>query len=80
MLDFSSCSNRPVSRGGFGEIYEGKLRDSTKVAIKTRLIQERTNLKVSQCDLMYIYGLDPDYQYWAAYGMRIAYLVEMPTP
>ncbi|KAG8706812.1 hypothetical protein FRC08_000852 [Ceratobasidium sp. 394] len=34
-LDLSSFSSRPISRGGFGEIYSGRLRDGTQVAVKT---------------------------------------------
>ncbi|KAG8794233.1 hypothetical protein FRC12_000085 [Ceratobasidium sp. 428] len=50
-LDASSFSPRPVSRGGFSDIYFGRLRDGTPIAIKTVFIhnsdheQERKYLK-----------------------------------
>ncbi|KAG9127452.1 hypothetical protein FRC07_013635 [Ceratobasidium sp. 392] len=50
-LDVSSCSLTPISRGGFGEVYRGKLLDGTSVAVKTVFIhkddhdQERKHLK-----------------------------------
>ncbi|QRV98462.1 Serine/threonine-protein kinase [Ceratobasidium sp. AG-Ba] len=37
-LDVASCSNYPLSSGGFGDIYYGMLRDNTPVAIKTMRI------------------------------------------
>jgi hypothetical protein len=55
-LDLSSCSNRPVSRGESGDLYAGNLHDGTKIAIKTKAIQERRNLKVSPCGLLCIYS------------------------
>ncbi|KAG8717394.1 hypothetical protein FRC09_014354 [Ceratobasidium sp. 395] len=33
-LDLDSCSHRPITWGGFGEIYLGKLHGGTEVAIK----------------------------------------------
>ncbi|KAG8793742.1 hypothetical protein FRC12_001752 [Ceratobasidium sp. 428] len=50
-LDLSSCSSRPISRGGFSDIYFGRLDDGTPVALKTIFIcgddeeQERKHLK-----------------------------------
>ncbi|CUA73042.1 Serine/threonine-protein kinase B-raf [Rhizoctonia solani] len=35
LLDVSTASTWPISRGGFGDIYTARLHDSTKVAIKT---------------------------------------------
>ncbi|KAG8724765.1 hypothetical protein FRC09_014601 [Ceratobasidium sp. 395] len=34
-LDFTTCSERPISSGGFGDIYRGRLKAGTQVAIKT---------------------------------------------
>ncbi|KAG8723617.1 hypothetical protein FRC09_002534 [Ceratobasidium sp. 395] len=34
-LDFTTCSQRPISSGGFGDIYRGRLKAGTQVAIKT---------------------------------------------
>ncbi|KAG9122724.1 hypothetical protein FRC07_000765 [Ceratobasidium sp. 392] len=34
-LDLQSCSEYPISSGGFGDIFRGKLKDATEVAIKT---------------------------------------------
>ncbi|QRV73805.1 Tyrosine-protein kinase [Ceratobasidium sp. AG-Ba] len=34
-LDFSTCDEYPIGGGGFGDIYRGKLRDGTSVAIKS---------------------------------------------
>ncbi|KAG8716338.1 hypothetical protein FRC08_009588 [Ceratobasidium sp. 394] len=42
-LDLSSFSSRPISRGGFGEIYRGRLRDGTQVAVKTIFTPEEYN-------------------------------------
>ncbi|QRW19842.1 kinase domain protein [Rhizoctonia solani] len=33
-IDTSLCTEYPVSNGGFGDIYEGQLRDGTKTAVK----------------------------------------------
>ncbi|KAG8706811.1 hypothetical protein FRC08_000851 [Ceratobasidium sp. 394] len=50
-LDLASCTARPISRGGFSDVYFGKLNDGTPVAIKTIFIlsdahdQERKHLK-----------------------------------
>ncbi|KAG8732783.1 hypothetical protein FRC10_000610 [Ceratobasidium sp. 414] len=50
-LDLNSCTARPVSRGGFSDIYSGRLYDGTRVAIKTIVIhgaaddKELKNLK-----------------------------------
>ncbi|KAF8593915.1 kinase-like protein [Ceratobasidium sp. AG-I] len=38
-LKLSSCSDLPLSCGGFGDVYRGKLNDGTPVAIKTMRIQ-----------------------------------------
>ncbi|KAG8724899.1 hypothetical protein FRC09_012311 [Ceratobasidium sp. 395] len=52
-LDISSCSIRPIARGGFSDIYFGKLYDGTPVAIKTIFMlnddqdQEHEDLKAS---------------------------------
>ncbi|KAG8742296.1 hypothetical protein FRC10_001720 [Ceratobasidium sp. 414] len=35
LLDENSCSNYPISSGGFGDIYRGMLDSGTQVAIKT---------------------------------------------
>ncbi|KAG9075207.1 hypothetical protein FRC06_010224, partial [Ceratobasidium sp. 370] len=35
LIDQSSLSSRPIFRGGFGEVYRGRLWDGTQVAIKT---------------------------------------------
>ncbi|KAG8739607.1 hypothetical protein FRC12_016264 [Ceratobasidium sp. 428] len=34
-LDLATCTERPISSGGFGDIYRGDLKDGTQVAIKT---------------------------------------------
>ncbi|KAG8694844.1 hypothetical protein FRC09_009566, partial [Ceratobasidium sp. 395] len=34
-LDLPTCSNRPISSGGYGDIFQGCLKTGTKVAIKT---------------------------------------------
>ncbi|KAG8725554.1 hypothetical protein FRC09_011281 [Ceratobasidium sp. 395] len=34
MLDLSACSEYPISSGGFGDIFRGKLNDNASVAIK----------------------------------------------
>ncbi|KAG9127738.1 hypothetical protein FRC07_010190 [Ceratobasidium sp. 392] len=34
-LDLQSCSEYPISSGGFGDIFRGKLKDNIEVAIKT---------------------------------------------
>ncbi|KAG8774359.1 hypothetical protein FRC12_002030 [Ceratobasidium sp. 428] len=34
-LDMATCSERPISSGGFGDIYRCRLKDGTHVAIKT---------------------------------------------
>ncbi|QRV95310.1 Tyrosine kinase family catalytic domain protein [Ceratobasidium sp. AG-Ba] len=34
-LDLTSCGKYPISTGGFGDIYRGKLKDGIEVAIKT---------------------------------------------
>ncbi|KAG8764253.1 hypothetical protein FRC12_008216 [Ceratobasidium sp. 428] len=53
-LDLATCGERPISSGGFGDIYQGRLKDGTQVAIKTiRLYvgsgeQDKKILKVSQ--------------------------------
>ncbi|KAG9119100.1 hypothetical protein FRC07_006058, partial [Ceratobasidium sp. 392] len=39
-LDLASCSVYPISRGGFGDIYRGKIQDGTQVAIKTTRLYE----------------------------------------
>ncbi|KAG9127449.1 hypothetical protein FRC07_013632 [Ceratobasidium sp. 392] len=39
MLDISSCSVRPMARGGFGDVYLGKLHDGTAVAVKSIFIR-----------------------------------------
>ncbi|KAG9127218.1 hypothetical protein FRC07_000136 [Ceratobasidium sp. 392] len=39
MLDISSCSVRPMARGGFSDVYLGKLHDGTAVAVKTIFIR-----------------------------------------
>ncbi|KAG8794234.1 hypothetical protein FRC12_000086 [Ceratobasidium sp. 428] len=50
-LDISSCSTRPISRGGFSDIYFGRLYNGTPVAIKTIFVlsddqeQEHKHLK-----------------------------------
>ncbi|KAG9075680.1 hypothetical protein FS749_012632, partial [Ceratobasidium sp. UAMH 11750] len=50
-LDLASCTTRPMSRGGFSDVYLGKLYDGTPVAVKTIFIlsdaqdQERKHLK-----------------------------------
>ncbi|KAG9073781.1 hypothetical protein FRC06_011158 [Ceratobasidium sp. 370] len=33
-LDLSSCDETPISWGGFGDVYRGRLSDGTRVAIK----------------------------------------------
>jgi hypothetical protein len=33
-LDLSFCGNNPISWGGFGDIYRGRLLDGTQIAIK----------------------------------------------
>ena len=38
-LDPASCSPDPISAGGFGDVYYGKLQDGFPVAIKTMRIQ-----------------------------------------
>ncbi|KAG8795973.1 hypothetical protein FRC12_007319 [Ceratobasidium sp. 428] len=51
-LDLATCSEIPISSGGFGDIYRGRLNDGTQVAIKTiRLYsssQDQKILKVSR--------------------------------
>ncbi|QRV74673.1 Serine/threonine-protein kinase [Ceratobasidium sp. AG-Ba] len=39
-LDRSAISARPVSRGGFGEVYSGKLSNGTSIALKVITIPE----------------------------------------
>ncbi|KAG8678175.1 hypothetical protein FRC09_020058, partial [Ceratobasidium sp. 395] len=34
-LDMATCSERPISSGGFGDIYRCRLNNGTHVAIKT---------------------------------------------
>ncbi|CAE6501807.1 unnamed protein product [Rhizoctonia solani] len=41
-IDPARCTLYPVSNGGFGDIYEGKLRDGTKIAVKCLRIFEST--------------------------------------
>ncbi|KAG8706611.1 hypothetical protein FRC09_002324 [Ceratobasidium sp. 395] len=54
MLDISSCSTRPISRGGFSDIYFGRLYNGTPVAIKTIFVlsddqeQEHKHLKATE--------------------------------
>ncbi|KAG9121785.1 hypothetical protein FRC07_002111, partial [Ceratobasidium sp. 392] len=38
-LDIDSCSTYPISSGGFGDIYHGRLKDIRPVAIKTMRLQ-----------------------------------------
>ncbi|KAG9090017.1 hypothetical protein FRC06_001249 [Ceratobasidium sp. 370] len=38
-LNLSSCSSFPLSSGGFGDVYRGRLRDDRQVAIKTMRVQ-----------------------------------------
>ncbi|KAG9076409.1 hypothetical protein FS749_011816 [Ceratobasidium sp. UAMH 11750] len=38
-LDLASSSNFPVSNGGFGDVYMVKLRNGTRVAVKTMRVQ-----------------------------------------
>ncbi|QRV84443.1 Serine/threonine-protein kinase [Ceratobasidium sp. AG-Ba] len=45
-VDLADCSEYPVSRGGFGDVYRGKLCDGTEVAIKTI----RIDLNVGDAD------------------------------
>lgn len=33
-LNISRCASLPFSRGGFGDVYKGSLRDGTVVALK----------------------------------------------
>lgn len=42
-LDLSSCSVYPISSGGFGDVYRGKLLGSSQVAIKTMRILVNTD-------------------------------------
>ncbi|KAG9119693.1 Protein kinase, partial [Ceratobasidium sp. 392] len=48
-LDVASCSNYPISNGGYGDIYRAKLKNGTEVAIKTmRLLlngQDKKHIK-----------------------------------
>ncbi|CAE6410275.1 unnamed protein product [Rhizoctonia solani] len=44
-IDVSRCTQYPVNNGGFGDIYEGKLRDGTKAAVKCLRIFESTTDK-----------------------------------
>ncbi|CAE6452509.1 unnamed protein product [Rhizoctonia solani] len=39
-IDTSLCTQYPVGNGGFGDIYEGKIRDGTKAAVKCLRIFE----------------------------------------
>ncbi|KAG8686586.1 hypothetical protein FRC08_012432, partial [Ceratobasidium sp. 394] len=38
-LDFAACTMYPLSTGGFGDVYQGKLRDGTQIAIKTMRLE-----------------------------------------
>ncbi|KAG9105265.1 hypothetical protein FRC07_009442, partial [Ceratobasidium sp. 392] len=38
-LDLTSCSDYPVSNGGFGDVYKVNLRDGAQVAVKTMRVQ-----------------------------------------
>lgn len=42
-LDLASCDTRPISAGGFGDVYRGRLHDGSQVAIKTLRIHVSTN-------------------------------------
>lgn len=42
-LDLDACSTYPLSSGGFGDVYRGKLVDGSQVAIKTMRIHINTN-------------------------------------
>ncbi|KAF8599207.1 kinase-like protein [Ceratobasidium sp. AG-I] len=42
-LDLASCSAYPISRGGFGEVYRGRLHNGSQVAIKTMWIKVNTD-------------------------------------
>ncbi|KAG9085028.1 hypothetical protein FS749_004742, partial [Ceratobasidium sp. UAMH 11750] len=52
-LDLDSCSVHPLSSGGFGDVYRGRLVDASPVAIKTLRLQigpsddDQKHLKVS---------------------------------
>ncbi|KAG8793927.1 hypothetical protein FRC12_001151 [Ceratobasidium sp. 428] len=39
-LDLDSCSSFPISSGGFGDIYQGKIQGGAQVAIKTMRLRE----------------------------------------
>jgi hypothetical protein len=39
MLDLPSATTFPISNGGFGDIYQVRLRDATQVAIKTMRLE-----------------------------------------
>jgi hypothetical protein len=67
MLDLSSCPDRPVSRGVFGNLYVGKLHDGTKIAIKTNVIQRLRHRGVGSCGLLCVYV--PNFTYL----QRLAY-------
>ncbi|KAF8599204.1 kinase-like protein [Ceratobasidium sp. AG-I] len=42
-LDLVACGSRPIANGGFGDVYRGKLLDSSQVAIKTMRILINTS-------------------------------------
>jgi hypothetical protein len=50
-VDASLFTQYPVSNGGFGDIYEGILRDGTKAALKCLRIFESSRNKYANEDL-----------------------------
>jgi hypothetical protein len=63
-LDLSTCGERPVAFGGFGDIYPGKMKNGMQIAIKCarinvdELIDSRT-LKVRASMLLGYVPLKP---------------------
>lgn len=62
-IDLTRCSSVAIARGGFGEVWQGELKDGTVIAIKCvrlhyLLTGDRKGMKVRALGSVLLLGID----------------------